>query len=250
MRVETIGPSTEQMGRSIAEWVKAETIKAAFDVLPREVRKGFDNEPVVITDGVVRRDPRQVKPFGKIEFVARTNVADAVMWALTELQKKSPVLTGRYASSHTVMINGAEVKGNIRSALQKVKAGDRVQIVNPQPYARKLEGGVEGDRLSYAQSQFGFGGGGSNKKYLRSLEARQGRTRSGKRRRTATYKPTLRKVVQRWGKSVYVEFKYVKLSLGVKAWALKGGGKNRSKGRRDIVYPALQFFVKPGQTVH
>ncbi len=61
--------------------------------------------PLVVTDGVRRRDlASQVKPFGKVEFIANTAIADAVRWALTELQKRSPVLTGRYASSHTVMI--------------------------------------------------------------------------------------------------------------------------------------------------
>ena len=99
MGVTVVGPSTEQLGRSIADWVKAETIKVAMDALSQEVRRGFDNQPEVITDGVLRRDPLQVKPFGKIEFVARTTIADAVLWALAELQKKSPVLTGRYASS-------------------------------------------------------------------------------------------------------------------------------------------------------
>lgn len=227
MGVTVVGPSTEQMGRSIAEWVKAATIKTAFEVLPQEVRKGFDNEPVVITDGVVKRDPRMVKPFGKIEFVSRTNITDAVLWTLTELQKKSPVLTGRYASSHTVMINGAEVQGNIRVALNKVKAGDRVQIVNPQPYARKLEASTASKRT------------GREKRRASSRQARGG-----------IYRPVLRAIVQRWGKTVYVDFKYVKLNTGLKVWGKQGGGKNRAKVRRDAVFPAIQFFVKPGQTVH
>lgn len=227
MGVTVVGPSVEQMGRSIAKWVQDVTIDVALNkALPEEVRKGFDNEPVVITDGVVRRDPRQVKPFGKIEFVARTSIADAVLWALTELQKKSPVLTGRYASSHTVMINNAEVQGNIRVALMKVKAGDKVQIVNPQPYARKIESATASKKT------------GRQKRRALSKQARGG-----------VYRPVLRSVVQRWGKSVYVEFKYVKLNLGVKVWG-KAGGKSKNKVQRDQVYPALQFFVKPSQTVN
>lgn len=227
MRVETVGPTTEQMGRSIAKWVQDVTIDVALNkVLPDAVRKGFDNEPVVITDGVVRRDPRQVKPFGKIEFVARTNIADAVMWALAELFRRSPVKTGRYRSSHMVLINGAEVKGNLRAALMKVKAGDRVQIVNPQPYARKLEGATASKRTG-----------------------RSRRRGSSRQARGGIYRPVLRAMVQRWGKSVYVEFKYVKLNLGVKVWGAQGGNSKR-KVQRDQVYPALQILVKPGQTVH
>ena len=224
MGVTVVGPSVEQMGRSIADWVKAATIDTAMTVLRQEVGRGFDNEPVVITDGAVRRDPHQVKPFGKIEFVARTSIADAVLWALTELQKKSPVLTGRYASSHTVMINNAEVQGNIRVALMKVKAGDKVQIVNPQPYARKIESATASKKT------------GRQKRRALSKQARGG-----------VYRPVLRSVVQRWGKSVYVEFKYVKLNTGVKVWGQRGG-KSKTKVQRDQVYPAIQFFVKPSQT--
>lgn len=227
MRVETVGPSTEQMGRSIAEWVKATTIDVAMNALRQEVGRGFDNEPVVITDGAVRRDPRMVKPFGKIEFVARTNVADAVMWALAELFRRSPVKTGRYRASHMVLINGDEVKGNLRAALMKVKAGDRVQIVNPQPYARKLEGATASKRT------------GREKRRASSRQARGG-----------IYRPVLRAIVQRWGKTVYVDFKYVKLNTGLKVWGKQGGGKNRAKVRRDAVFPAIQFFTKPGQTVN
>lgn len=227
MGVETVGITAPQLGVSIGKWLQEVTVSTAMDVLRREVGKGFDTEPVVITDGVVRRDPRQVKPFGKIEFVARTQIADAVLWALTELQKKSPVLTGRYASSHTVMINNAEVQGNIRVALTKVKVGDRVQIVNTQPYARKIESATASKKT------------GRTKRRALSKQAKGG-----------VYRPVLRMIVRRWGKSVYVDFKYVKLNLGVKVWGLQGGGKNRKKVQRDQIYPALQFFTVPGQTMN
>lgn len=227
MGVTVVGPSTEQLGRSIGEWVKANTIDIALKELSNEVRKGFDNEPVVITDGVVRRAPEQVKPFGKIEFVARTTIADAVMWALAELIRRSPIgpaKDGHYKDDHVVLINGAEAKGNIRVALQKVKAGDRVQIVNTRIYARKLEGAT-----------------------ARKKSGRARRRASSRQAPGGIYRPVLRSIVQRWGKSVYVEFKYVKLNLGVKVWGKQGGGKNRAKVQRDQVYPALQFFAKPSQ---
>lgn len=227
MGVTVVGPSVEQMGWSIAKWVQDVTIDVALNkALPEEVRKGFDNEPVVITDGAVRRDPRQVKPFGKIEFVARTNIADAVLWAHAELIRRSPIgptKDGHYKDDHIIMINGAELKGNVRVALTKVKAGDRVQLVNTRIYARKLEGNT-------ARKKIG----------------RQRRRGSSRQAPGGIYRPVLRSMVQRWGKSVYVEFKYVKLNLGVKVWGLQGGGKNRAKVRRDQVYPALSVYVKAG----
>lgn len=218
--VEQIGRPTD--GRAIGEWVKAATIKAAEEALQREVARGFDRSPVVVTDGMPRRDYSQVKPFGKIEFIADTALADAVRWALTELQKRSPVLTGRYAQSHAVMINGAEVEGNIWQKLRAIGPTDRVQIVNPQPYARKIERATASKRT-----------GRSARKAL-SRQAKAG-----------VYQPVLRALVQRYGKSMFFDFKYVQLNTGVKVWGRLGGSASAKRVQRDQVYPALQFFKKP-----
>ncbi len=220
MPVIVEGITTEQLGRSIADWVKAATIDTAERVLREEVARGFDTEPVVITDGMPRRDYLQVKPFGRIEFAARTSMVEAVRWALTELQKKSPVLTGRYASSHTVMINGAEVQGNIWVALRNVQPTDRVQIVNPQPYARKIEGATANRRT------------GRGKRAALSRQARSG-----------VYRVVLRALVNRFGKALFFDFKYVNLNIGIKVWGKQGA----RRVQRDQVYPALQFFIKPTQ---
>ena len=218
MPVIVEGITTEQLGRSVSDWVKAATIETAERALREEVAKGFDNEPVVITDGMLRRDYLQVKPFGRIEFAARTSMVEAVRWALTELQKKSPVLTGRYASSHTVMINGAEVQGNIWVALRNVRPTDRVQIVNPQPYARKIEGATANKRT------------GRGKRAALSRQARSG-----------VYRVVLRALVNRFGKALFFDFKYVNLNIGIKVWGKRGA----RRVQRDQVYPALQFFIKP-----
>ena len=220
MPVIVEGITTEQFGRSISDWIKAATIETAERVLREEVARGFDNEPVVITDGMPRRDYLQVKPFGRIEFAARTSMAEAVRWALTELQKRSPVLTGRYASSHTVMINGAEVQGNIWVALRNVQPTDRVQIVNPQPYARKIEGAIANKRT------------GRGKRAALSRQARSG-----------VYRVVLRALVNRFGKALFFDFKYVNLNTGIKVWGKRG----TRRVQRDQVYPALQFFIKPTQ---
>ena len=75
-------------GRTVGRWVKEATINTAERVLREEVGRGFDASPVVVTDGMPRRHYEEVKPFGKIEFIARTSLAEAVRWALTELQKQ------------------------------------------------------------------------------------------------------------------------------------------------------------------
>lgn len=215
-----------EFGKSIGQWVKAQTIAVAERALREEVGRGFDNKPVVVTDGTPRRDYMQVKPFGKIEFIANTSMADAVRWALTELQRKSPVLTGRYASSHTVMINNAEVQGNIWAALRAVKSTDRVQIVNPQPYARKIEKATA-------------------RKATKKRHGRTARVALSKQARSGVYQPVLRALVGRYGKSLFFDFKYVKLNTGLKVWGKSGGSASAKRVLRDQVYPALQFFIKP-----
>lgn len=235
MPIVVEGITSQQLGRSIADWVKDGTVEAGYRALRQEVDRGFDNQPVVVTDGVPRRAPEAVKPFGKIEFIARSNMADIVMWALNELWKASPVRTRRYINSHTVMINGVQVGGNLVSALRAVKPGDRVQIVNPQPYARKLEGATASGRT------------GRGKRKASSRQAPNG-----------VYRVVQRLAVERYGRSVFVDFKYVKLNLGVKVWGFVGGGRVKRHGKwvenstylrrrveRDQVYPALQFFIKP-----
>ena len=216
------GLSVPELGRSIGQWVRENTIAVAERALREEVRRGFDSQPFVVTDGMPRRDYLQVKPCGRIEFVARTSMAEAVRWALTELQKRSPVLTGRYVSSHTVMINGAEVQGNIWLALRNVQPTDRVQIVNPQPYARKIEGATANKRT------------GRGKRAALSRQARSG-----------VYRVVLRALVNRFGKALFFDFKYVNLNTGIKVWGKRGGRSSTRRIQRDQVYPALQFFIKP-----
>jgi hypothetical protein len=216
--------------KSFADFVQRVTIDTSEKALREEVAKGFDDQPVVITDGVPRRDYHQVRPFGKIEFTRRPEMADAVLWALDALRKKSPVKTGRYVATHAILLNGAEIAGDIVATLRAVKETDRVQIVNPQPYAKKIEArpaskkrGITGQRGQSSQAPGGV------------------------------YRVVLRALVQRYGRSMFFDFKYVKLNTGVKVWGYvggkAGGGRmirgDRKRVQRDHVYPALQFFIKP-----
>ena len=129
-------------GRLDVEWdklfepdIRQTTQRVAFEALREEVARGFDNQPLVVTDGVPRRAPDQVRAFGKIEWIARANAVEIALWIKAEVERRSPVLTGAYQRGHILMLNGAEVKD-----LRGYRPGDRIQIVNPLPYAKKLEG--------------------------------------------------------------------------------------------------------------
>ena len=225
--VQNIGPPTTLKG--LGEWVKANTIVVAEKALREEVGKGFDSTPVVITDGVPRRDYSQVRPFGKIEFTRRPQMAEVVLWALDALRKRSPMLTGRYAQSHAVLLNGAEISGDLRAALAAVKETDRVQIVNPQPYAKKIEG-------RRARSR----GRGANRVKTSAVAGLSSQAPRGVYERVV-----LPLLVRRYGRSMFFDFKFVKLNTGLKVKGYQGGGAARKRIMRDHVYPALNFFIKP-----
>ena len=229
MPVEVVGFTVPDFERSLGAFIRKVTIETAEQALREEVGRGFDSQPVVVTDGMPRRDYRGVKIGGRIEFIRRPQMADAVLWALDELRKRSPVLTGRYVSSHIVMINGAEIAGDVAAALRNVKETDRVQIANTQPYARKIEGATASKRT------------GRGKRKPSSKQAKGG-----------VYRVVVRGLVQRYGRSMFFDYKMVKLNLGVRVWGDQGGRYNRHgvKGKarrvlRDQVYPAVQFFIKP-----
>ena len=67
------------------------TRKVAEEALIGAVRGGFDNEPVVVTDGVPFRDYADVKPFGKIEFIRRPVMAECARWMMARLVAIAPV---------------------------------------------------------------------------------------------------------------------------------------------------------------
>src|SRR4029077_1061871 len=61
---------------------------------------------------------------------------DLIRFALDELRRQSPVISGKYKDSHTVYLNDQPIGDNIPKT---INAGDRIYIANPVPYARRLE---------------------------------------------------------------------------------------------------------------
>lgn len=218
--------SVRVSGFTSVQWDKVMTpriqdyqIRVAEQALRAAVAKGFDNQPIVVTDGKPRADYRLVRPFGRIEFIRRPTMKDAVLWAMGELVKRSPVGPGRnghFRDRHRVLIDGQSVAGDMSAALDAVKPGQRVQIVNIQPYAKKLEGVAS--------------------KRKRKLKGKRG---ISKQARAGIYRPVQRLAAQRFGRSLFVDFKMVKLELN--------GAQRRTKTgiiATNYTYPSLQFYIK------
>lgn len=93
-------------------------------------------------DGKEGAAEEAVKAFGVIEYhYQRLN--EVVQFAMDTLFALSPVLSGAYRRSHTLFVNGGAV-----SDLKSWKPTDgEIYIVNPLPYARKIELGKQKMRV-------------------------------------------------------------------------------------------------------
>lgn len=229
MPIEVRGLTSIDLGRKISDQVKAFTTSTFEQVLAREVLKGFDRQPIVITDGQVRKDYALVRPFGRIEARARAQLGDAVAWFLDELRRLSPVLTGRYRDSHVVIVDG-----QIVTDLGKLQAGQKVMIANIQPYAGKIEGKDAYTRWRYR-----------TKTRLAERKAAGWKPADmrgqSKKAPNGVYWVALRNLRKRFGKSVAAFYEPRELSASVISVVMmkrKGGGKLRRQ-----VYPTVVMGV-------
>jgi hypothetical protein len=185
----------------IAPDIRKYQIAVAREAFAEEKRRGFDKNARTVIDRRRYDAPiESVQSFGVIEYIARVDIREAAEWVWAEVIRRSPVDSGRYQDSHVVMINGVSV-----DSLDGYQPGDKIQIVNIQPYSRKIERGL-------------------------SLLAPNG-----------VYRLVYAAARRRF-RDAFVQHKWVKLDSGVKVSGLAGGGRRRERKMRDAVYPAIQIF--------
>lgn len=81
-----------------------------------------------------------------------------VMDALARVKELTPVKTGYLRSQWSVIFPGDQPTPNDLSAIDRAKAGDVLQVVNPVKYARRIEYGFVGtDAKGRAFNQPGRG---------------------------------------------------------------------------------------------
>lgn len=137
-KVQTVGVTFEQAHQNVLDEVKsAEWIIQ----MAREQHAEVMSKPPIpvrwrlFVDGVEANSTSAIKWDSTVRFqYARIDVV--VNYAMEALAKLSPVLTGRYQVSHTLLIDG--VPGRI----EDWDWGSEIVIVNMQPYARKIEIGA------------------------------------------------------------------------------------------------------------
>lgn len=219
----TIAESSAAVGKQVQRF----TVRTFESVLSQEVGRGFDNKPIIQTDGYLGRDPREVRNFGRIEARARQEIGNVVLWLLRELERLSPVLSHRYQHSHVAMVDGQLISDTDLKNPANV-AGKRVMVVNTQPYAAKIEGL---DAFTRWETKGG-------KRSRRAKRRAQGWTRGqmrgmSKQAPNGVYRVALRNLQRRFGRSVVALYQPQALPGGI---MLKKG--NRKRGRAQV-YPAI-----------
>jgi len=126
-------------GSGDAKWLEAELAKFAVEQLRLAQRAGEASQVYVrAVNGVPDAPEASVKAPGPIVYSFQwvgPAASDAVVW----LKQMSPVRTGRYRRSFIVIADGREV-----ADATAVKNAGVVQVVNTQPYSRKIQVGAKG----------------------------------------------------------------------------------------------------------
>lgn len=129
MIAETLTPKAQS--KMLADYARSELDKAQ-----RQNRTVLGRVPdhETFVDGSKDRDLDGVRPDGRISFEFHL-AQEALEWIGEQLVLNSPVLTGSYANSHVLFVDGVEAD------LGNAPEGKEYAFVNTLPYARKIERG-------------------------------------------------------------------------------------------------------------
>lgn len=223
----------------LMEFTKSSLIIIADQTLKEEQANGFDKDPVVAVDGRVGKKVENVSPFGSIEFTSRSNLNEMLTETYDALIYRSPVLTGRYASSHIVTYNGTQVASSASTLAawlakdQDFKEGDTIRFVDTQPYARKLERyGITAQRSKGREQK----SRDKTKKAGTKVKAPNG-----------TYYLTYRSINRKYKRNVKVGFSFIPGSQIGLSQTFKSAGSNRKSNKfrpaRTYLYPTITIQV-------
>ncbi|MEJ0015718.1 MAG: hypothetical protein WDN25_03980 [Acetobacteraceae bacterium] len=140
-------------------------------------------------DGVLGKPLDQVRADGMTltEFHLLGHVVDAAIRMLIERSPFGPAEGGHYRDDHRLYVNGQRRDATKEGTPVEIKQTDQVVILNPRPYARKIEGGAR-ER---------FRGRMTNRRPGLSVQAPDG-----------VYEITVRELRQRFGNIAVIGFTY------------------------------------------
>lgn len=93
-------------------------------------------------DGQVGAPLTNVKADGGVIFTEWELVLDVLAYIATNLEKFSPVKTGRYQKSHVLLADGVPLNIDTPSLVPQAAIAEEYIFINVVPYARKIERGL------------------------------------------------------------------------------------------------------------
>lgn len=143
---------------TLAGYIREALIATSYEVLQEELRNGFDRRYLTKVDRKFNKRVEDVNHFGRIEFLSRINISEAVKSMFLDVLKQSPFDTGLYFKSHVVTLNGRYVASTIQEldtwlSTFSPEDKDMIRITNVTPYARRLE--LEGITSSRRKKRVG-----------------------------------------------------------------------------------------------
>jgi hypothetical protein len=227
--------------KELIEVVRVTQVRVTQDVLEEELSRGFPKDYVEITDGRKGKPFQAVKPFGRINILAKETVSEFVRIMFEQVIQLSKVVTGQYIQSHVLLYNGKGVATSLSQAIQwaeniELKTGDVIRLLNTAPYARRLE-------------LLGVTSRGYNRKTGKSKDKKRANRGIIVRKPNGAYRQAYRKIRNRFKGSGKLQFKFVP---GGEIGGLTGGGrrtfKPKVKGQqgRPYLYPSLVWRVDAG----
>lgn len=222
----------------LLEFTKSSLIVTADQVLREEIDNGFPKDYVTIVDGNKNKAVQNVHPLGKIEFAAKRDISEIILFTYQGLLERSPVDTGRYKSSHYVFLNGTQVATDLSSleawlkTEPQINLNDKVRFVNIQPYARRLE--RLGVRSGVTQAR------------TRNKKQRDGTSKSYLNQPNGAYFLTARAVSSKFKRNTSIRFTFITGGqLGI-AGSFKTGRRGRNSSGRPYLYPSIIISVGGG----
>lgn len=128
IRMETDGLDFDHIGPELARFARSELQNAIISGIASPIYDKWVN-------GRKDAEEETVVPPGPI-YYEFSYWEPVIKFALGFLNRRSPVKSGRYQSSHVVMLGSQVISPDTQ-----ISADEEVTIVNTQPYSRKIEVG-------------------------------------------------------------------------------------------------------------
>jgi hypothetical protein len=235
--------------KEFAEMIKTELVLLAGGTLKEEIARGFDKDHLTLVDGKRTTNLFLVKPFGKINFIAKQDIREVLLETYSKILMLSRIRSGGYLKMNFVYLNTTRIATSIRELEQYLERNefyesDVIRFVNFAPYAGKLE-----------RNNFSANKGGD---YVRIKKSTDEKKRSGEfvRKPNGTYVLAAKSIKAKHGKKTDIKFEllpgnYITPQVPLMKWRTQEKWRNTydPNGKFNsgyYLYPTITIRLRGG----